>query len=284
MTTNPTRRGTPEGIIPPVLTPLTADGRVDAEALRRLLDQLIETGVHGLFVAGTCGFGSLLTTDEYVRLVRTTVDHVGGRLPVLAGVLESSTCRVVERLRLIEDLDISSAVLVLPYYLKASTDCQKLRHFEVIRNSTELDLTLYNIPGCVGMNLPIDMVLHMFELDWIGACKDSSGDREYFHELCRRGGKIGLSVYQGLRPEFAELAELGAAGCVPVPANVNPEPYVQAWARRNDSAALTDPQKRCDKAWIELVTGADYFSEGLKRLSKRGIGSGNLPVPFDVST
>lgn len=280
MKTTSTRQGTPEGIIPPVLTPLTADQRMDEAAFRQLLDQLIDAGVHGLFVAGTCGFGSLLTAEDYHHLARTTVEHVNGRLPIWVGVLESSTCRVVERLRMIEQLDISSVVVVLPYYLKVTTDRQILRHFETIRNATAFNLTLYNMPGCVGSNIPLPLVIQMRKDGWISACKDSSGDPDYFRALCEKGADVGLRIHQGLRPNFAELADLGAAGCVPVPANLRPRPFVQAWERRKDPTQLPKFQRQCDLAWNELVVGSDYFSEGLKHLAQESLGSGRLPDPF----
>jgi 4-hydroxy-tetrahydrodipicolinate synthase len=78
---------------------------------------LIDGGVDGLFVAGTAGLGSILTDAQHEQLVRLAVEHVAGRLPVLAGVLEPSTARTVERIRRIEALGPSAVVVVAPYYL-----------------------------------------------------------------------------------------------------------------------------------------------------------------------
>lgn len=270
----------PEGIIPPVLTPLTHEQDVDQEAFRRLLDRLIAGGVHGLFIAGTAGLGSMLTDAQHERVVRLAVEHVGGRLPVLVGVLEPSTVRVVERMRRIESCGETAVVVVAPYYLRAQSERQLLRHFEVIRNNTALEMVLYNLPGCVGAGIPVQVVCDLAKRGWIGACKDSSGDDAYFAELCRGGAEHGLRVYQGLKPDFAKLAELGAAGCVPVPGNLRPELYAEAWRKRVDSAALPVLQARCDALWNELVVGTDFFSRTLKRLADEGLGTGVMPEPF----
>ena len=272
----------PEGIIPPVLTPLTREQDVDQEAFCRLLDKLIAGGVHGLFIAGTAGFGSILTDAQHEWTVRLAVRHVAGRLPVLSGVLEPSTARVLERIRRIESSGVLAVVVVAPYYLRAQNERQLLRHFEIIRESTNLEMVLYNLPGCVGTAIPVQVFGDMAKRGWISACKDSSGDSEYFSELCRRGAENGLRVYQGMRPVFATLVELGAAGCVPVPGNVFPELYVQAWNKRTEQAELPGLQERCDQAWKDLVVGTDFFSRSLRRLAEEGLGAGVMPEPFSA--
>ncbi len=270
----------PEGIIPPVLTPLTHGQEIDPDAFCRLLDRLIAGGVHGLFIAGTAGLGSLLTDAQHERVVRLAVEHVGGRLPVLVGVLESSTGRVVERLRRIETCGASAVVVVTPYYLRARSDQQLIRHFGIIRENTDLEMVLYNLPSCVGAEIPIALILDLAQRGWIGACKDSSGNDVYFEELCRRGVEYGLRVYQGLRPDFAKLRSLGAAGCVPVPANLRPESFAEAWRQRGDVVKLPALQTCCDQLWNELVVGTDFFGRTLKRLAEEGLGTGVMPEPF----
>jgi 4-hydroxy-tetrahydrodipicolinate synthase len=256
---------------------------VDEETFRRLLDRVIAGGGHGLFVGGTVGLGSFLTNSEYRRMIAIAVDLVAGRLPLLAGVLEPSTARVLERIRMLEHAGgVSAVVVVAPYYIRAATDRQLLRHFEVIREHTALEMVAYNLPGCVGAELPATVLFEMARRGWITACKDSSGDAAYFTHLCRGGAEVGLRVYQGLRPDFAELARLGAAGCVPVPGNVRPECFVEAWRRRDHPHALPAWQQQCDTIWHELVVGTDYFSRSLQRLAAEGLGAGVMPEPFTV--
>lgn len=272
----------PLGIIPPVLTPLNASGALDEAAFIKLLDRLESGGVHGLFVAGTSGLGSVLTDAAYYRLIELTLEHLGKRLPVLAGVIESSTLRVVERLRFIEHYDVDAVVVVAPYYLKAVNERQLLRHFEVIRNHTSKEMVVYNIPGCVHTDISAPLICDMARRGWITACKDSSGNADAFALLCQLGAEAGLRVYQGMSPVFSDLAKLNAAGCVPVTANIRPEWFVKAWAHRHDPEALTSLQKQCDLIWDELIVGTDFFSRALAGLAEEGIGTGALPDPFNV--
>lgn len=273
----------PEGIIPPVLTPLKKDQEIDEPAFRRLLDKLIGGGVHALFVAGTAGLGSIMTEKQYRQTIAIAVEHVAGRLPLIAGVLEPSTQRSVEYLKILENSGVSTAVLVTPYYVKAKNDTQLLRHFGILRDSSNLELVVYNIPMCTGTGIPLKVLEEMAGRGWITACKDSSDDPEYFSALCRVGLERGLRIYQGLRPDFAQLTELGASGCIPVPGNVFPELFVAAWNQRHQRQELPLLQKQCDDVWNQLVVGGDFFSRSVKLLAQQGLGSGVMPEPFNES-
>ncbi|MFA6291234.1 MAG: dihydrodipicolinate synthase family protein [Victivallales bacterium] len=270
----------PDGIIPPVLTPLNGDQEIDTVALRQLLDKLMNGGVHALFLAGTAGLGAVITQRQYEKVIETAVAHVSGRIPILAGVLEPSTMRNVERLKMLEGSGIMAAVVIPPYYCRAANDTQLLRHFEKMRLATSLELILYNIPVCTGTELSVEFICDMKKRGWITACKDSSGNSGFFADLCKKGGSHGLKVYQGMRPDFHRMEELGASGCVPVPANVFPEYFVDAWNKRKNEKELPASQKTCDDAWNELVVGSDFFSNSVKMLCKKGIGTGIMPEPF----
>lgn len=274
----------PKGVIPPVLTPLKENNEIDLTAFKQLLNKLINSGVHALFVAGTAGLGSIMTEAQYEETIATAIEHTAGRLPVLAGVLESSTARSIERLKKLEHSGVKAAVVVSPYYCRAQNDSQLLRHFGLLREATDLELVVYNLPGCTGTIIPVKLICEMAKRNWIHACKDSSGDSEYFLELCRRGSKHGLQVYQGMRPDFEQLGKLRAAGCVPVPGNVFPELFVNAWNKRLQHETLSAIQQQCDEVWNQLVVGTDFFSRSIKLLAEQGIGSGIMPEPFTTRT
>lgn len=174
---------------------------MDEAAFRLLLDRLLGGGVHALFVTGTAGLGSFLTNGTYERAVRIAAEHVAGRVPVLAGVLEPSTARAVERARMARDAGADAVVAVAPFYFRVQNERQLLRHFELIRDAAE-EMAVYNLPGCTGTEIPLAVVGEMARRGWITACKDSSGNADYFAGLCRLGGETGLRVYQGLRPDF----------------------------------------------------------------------------------
>lgn len=270
----------PEGIIPPLLTPLTEDQQVDVPALRKLIQKQLAAGIPALFVCGTVGLGSALTRANYEKVITTALETVPGGYPILCGVLESSTMRSLERVKLLETLDIQTFVTVTPYYLKTTAKDDLLRHFGTLRDSTDMEMVLYNMPGCTGVTIEPEVVFEMIQRGWSKTIKDSSGDNAYIEALCRDGAELGLKVYQGLAPDFGWLHEIGASGCVPVAANTHPELFVAAWEARYSKTRLAEIQPQVDTVWNDLIRGTDYISRSLKLLEDEGIGSGSLMLPF----
>ena len=270
----------PDGIIPPVLTPLTAKQKVDIPALKALMHKLIEGGVSALFMGGTAGLGSILTAADYELVIATALEEAPDGFPILCGVLEPSTARALERIQLLESLNAEFFVTVTPYYVRATEDDALLRHFAAQRDATNMEMVLYNMPGCTGVTIPQELVFEMVKRGWTASCKDSSGDKAYIEALCQNTSEIGLKVYQGMCPDFAWLNEIGAAGAVPVPSNVYPELFVSGWNNKADATAVTEIQKDIDRRWDELVVGTDYTSRSIRALVEQDIGTGTLPLPF----
>lgn len=270
----------PDGIIPPVLTPLCKDQSVDLVAFKALINKLVEGGSSALFVCGTAGLGSMLTEADYALVVETAIETAPEGFPVLCGVLEPSTARALERIKLLKTLNVEFFVTVTPYYVRATEDAALLRHFGLLRDASDMEMVLYNMPGCTGVELSPSLVLEMVERGWTASCKDSSGDKEYFEALCRDKAETGLKMYQGMCPDFAWLHALGANGAVPVPANSHPELFSSGWQQRDDTAAIAALQAKVDSVWQAQVVGTDYTSRTLKVLADEGIGTGEMVWPF----
>lgn len=270
----------PEGIIPPLLTPLTDKQEVDVPALKKLIHKQLKAGTPALFICGTAGLGSVLTMKQYETVVSTAKETVPEGYPLLCGVLESSTIRDLERIKVLENLGINCFVTVTPYYLKTTATVDLLKHFGTLRESTEMEMVLYNMPGCTGVVIDPELVFEIVRRGWSSMIKDSSGDAEYFKTLCNGGKELGLRVYQGLAPDFSWLHSIGASGCVPVPANLYPELFNSAWKERGNQAQLMELQPKIDNVWSELVQGTDYISRSLRALAEEGIGTGGMMLPF----
>lgn len=270
----------PEGIIPPMFTPLTEKQEVDVPALKQLIKKQLDAKIPALFVCGTAGLGSILTMADYEKVIVTTLETVPDDYPILCGVLESSTMRSIERIQLLDTLGVKTFVTVTPYYLKATADDDLLRHFGAQRDSTDMEMVLYNMPGCTGVTLEQNLIFNMARKGWSSVVKDSSGDNEYFKKLCVGGVELGMKIYQGLGPNFGELNKLGASGCVPLPANCHPELFVSAWEARANEELLATIQPEVDSVWNDLIRGTDYLRRALKVLEGQGIGTGTLHLPF----
>ena len=117
------------GIIPPMLTPLTPDERIDCAAVERLVYFLIGHGVHGLFILGSIGEGAFLRPTEKRALAEATIAAARGRVPVIAGVLEPGTEQVIEGMRLRALPGIAAYVVTTPYYYGGFPTASLREHF-----------------------------------------------------------------------------------------------------------------------------------------------------------
>ena len=147
------------GVIPPAITPVDDEDRVDEPAFRRLLRRLIDGGVHGIFVGGSAGEGPLLTLAEWVRMMEIAFDEVRGTVPLLGGVIETSTTRAKERIRLLAGIGYSYYVVTPVYYLRMTTPDEHLRLFAACCEAApDLELIPYNIPVFTGCQIPVEVL------------------------------------------------------------------------------------------------------------------------------
>lgn len=277
-----TKRKEIRGVVPPMLTPLDTNGDIDADALKALGERLISAGVDAIFLAGTAGFGAELTNSRYADLVEKARLYFGQRIPLVAGVIETSTQRAIERLRILEQNEYKYFVLTTTYYLPARGAKEQLTHFGRCAESSDMEMIVYNIPGCVGVNIEVETIMTMAKKGWTRTVKDSSGSEGYFTRLCEAAREYGVNVFQGLRPDTRKLVELKAAGCVPVPGNVRPDLFVKAWraALNRDYEATARLQEQIDRLWRVLVLPDDFFSGSSRALAREGIAREILPEPL----
>src|SRR5579875_1637861 len=133
------------GIIPPILTPLTDEEEVDHASLRRLVTYLLDQGVHGIWVTGTTGEFPCFDQAEREAIVRTVVETVGGRVPVIAGIGDASTRLAIQHGRAAWRAGADAVALTAPYYYVNSQE-ELLDHFRAVRAAVDLPLMVYNIP------------------------------------------------------------------------------------------------------------------------------------------
>lgn len=218
------------GVVPPVITPLTANREFDAESFARNLERLIDAGVHGLFVLGSSGETVFLTDAQRREVLATAIEVSAGRVPVLAGVIETQTNRVLEQIRMAEELGADAAVATAPFYALGGLP-QVERHFRVLADNTELPIFAYDIPVCVHVKLPAELLVKLGRSGVIAGVKDSSGDDVAFRFLAASNAAAGhpLSLLTGHEVVVDGAYLSGANGSVPGLANVDPYGYVRQW-------------------------------------------------------
>ncbi|BAU96993.1 dihydrodipicolinate synthase [Corynebacterium suranareeae] len=218
------------GVIPPVMTPLHPDGNVDEKSLRQLVDHLIDGGVDGLFALGSSGETAFLTREQRKFALTTIIDHTAGRVPVTAGVIETTTARVIELVDDAIEAGAQGLVATAPFYTRTH-DMEIEEHFRKIHAAApELPLFAYNIPVSVHSNLNPVMLLKLAKEGVLAGTKDSSGNDGAIRALIEARDDAGLTkefrILTGSETtvDFAYLA--GADGVVPGLGNVDPAAYV----------------------------------------------------------
>ncbi|MBB5084176.1 dihydrodipicolinate synthase family protein [Nonomuraea endophytica] len=232
------------GVIPPVCTPMTPEHEVDATSLVRLIDHLLEGGVDGLFVLGSSSEVAYLTDAQRALVLETVVGHVGGRVPVLAGVIDMTTPRVLEHARAARAAGADALVATAPFYTR--THPTEIRtHFRILADRGGLPVYAYDLPVSVHTKLTADLLLDLAADGALAGLKDSSGDDGAMRQVIL-GRPAGFSVLTGSEITVDSALAMGADGVVPGLGNVDPHGYVRltSAAARGDAAAAKEEQER----------------------------------------
>lgn len=216
------------GIVPPLVTPLHADESLDEPAMRRLVQHVLRGGVHGVFVMGSTGEFAAVADSERRRAIEIVVDEVKGKVPVIAGVGDSSTRRALARAVEAQEAGVDGLVAILPYYHGVNTMDEAKAHFEAIAKSSSVPVMLYNIPQRIGTSLTVDAIAELREVPQIVGIKDSSEDFGRFLAIIRMES-AAFRVFQGSEIQGAASLLMGAHGCVPGMANLAPKLWVQLY-------------------------------------------------------
>lgn len=273
------------GIVPPIVTPLTLEGEVDTKSLERLLSLQIEAGVDGLFVLGSSGEVGYLTDAQRAQVVQTAIGHVGGQVPVLLGVNDMTTNRVIAVAEQAREAGADAIVATAPFY--AITDAaETATHFRSIHAAVDLPLFAYDVPVRVHSKLSPAMLVELGREGVIAGVKDSSGDDVSFRMLLRQSaGLENFAVFTGHEVVVDGCLLMGASGAVPGLANVDPHGYVRLWraAQAGDWAAAKAEQDRLTDLFsiVEAPTagrvsaGAAGLGAFKTALALRGVITGN---------
>ncbi len=235
------------GIIPPLITPLTEDRRLDEAGLRRVVGHVLGAGVHGVFVMGSSGEFPFFDREDRRRIIEAVVGEVAGRVPVFAGISDSGTELAARNAEDAEAAGADALVLTVPYYFKAFGDEDIRVHYRHAAGMTGLPLVMYNIPQTVKTMIGVDVIAELAEEGTVRAVKDSSTDFTHFQKLLSRmSGMPGFRIFQGSEFQAASSILMGAHGGVLGIANIAPALCVQLYeaAARGDAAGSRELQRR----------------------------------------
>ena len=212
----PTLRGSVVAIV----TPMLEDGALDLDAFRKLLDWHIAQGTDGIVVVGTTGESPTVDNEEHWLLIKTAVDHVAQRIPVIAGTGANSTREAIEHSIHAKKLGADYSLSVVPYYNKPTQEGQ-FQHFKAIAEAVDLPMVLYNVPGRSVADMTHDTVLRLAQVPGIVGIKEATGNIERAQWLIR-DLPPAFAVYSGDDPTAVALMLCGGRGNVSVTANIAP--------------------------------------------------------------
>jgi len=208
------------GSIVAIVTPMQEGGALDLPALGRLIEFHIANGTSGIVIVGTTGESPTVDVDEHCELIRVTVDHAAGRIPVIAGTGANSTSEAIELTGFAKKAGADMALSVVPYYNKPTQE-GLYRHFKAIAEAVELPVLLYNVPGRTVADMSNDTILRLAQVQGIVGVKDATGNLDRACDLIARAPK-DFALYSGDDMTCVASIMLGFHGNISVTANVAP--------------------------------------------------------------
>lgn len=209
-----------KGSLVAIVTPMQDDGGLDLERLRALIDFHLAEGSDGIVIVGTTGESPTVNYDEHCQLIRTAVEQVAGRIPVIAGTGANSTSEAIELTRCAKDAGVSACLLVTPYYNKPTQE-GLFQHFKTVAEAVDIPQILYNVPGRTACDISNDTVLRLAQIPNIIGIKDATGNLERGTDLILRAPP-DFALYSGDDASAMAFMLLGGHGVISVTANVAP--------------------------------------------------------------
>ena len=257
-----------KGVVVPILTPLMPDGSQDLNSLRRLINYLLDNGVHGIWASGTTGEFANFTDKDRAVNIETVVDEINGRVPVIANISGPSAELTVRLGMEVREMGVAGVASTPPYYYPSGQD-ELMDHYRYIQDRLGAPLWVYNIPQTVKTAVAPATTAGLAEEGAVVGVKDSSLAGEALAELNVRCAQRGVDLYRFLGTVFriTTAQSLGTHGVIPGIANLLPAVAVKGWEA--GVAGDQETARECDG--VLLASGA------LQRVPQGGsVNSNNL--------
>ena len=247
------------GVYTAIITPF-AHGRVDIDALKRLVERQIEAGVSGIVPVGTTGESPTLSHKEQMAVIDTVVRQCHKRVAVIAGCGSNSTAKAIETTKEAKEIGVDASLQVAPYYNKPNQH-GLYRHFCSIADAVDLPMVVYNIPGRSAVNISTDTMIRLFGHQNIIAVKEASGDLGQVMDVVSRLPQ-GRYVLSGDDSLAYPIVALGGHGVISVASNLLPHQVTEMI-----TAALrrTGISRRCRRT----IACCPYFAPAF-----------TIPIPY----
>jgi len=276
------------GIVPPLVTPLLGPNELDEDGFCRLIDHVIDGGVHGIFVLGTTGEGPSLSVELQHKTVSVATRHAAGRVPVLVGVTHPSYFESTSLAYHAAKCGASGVVLAAPYYFPAGQD-ELLDYLSHIIPDLPLPVMLYNMPAMTKLVFEPATVQEALAWPNCVGLKDSSGDLDYFRNIIKvTKERPDFSVLIGPEHLLLQSISIGGHGGIHGGANVCPRLFVSLYDAAIAGESTDALQEQVLKLGRMYVIGSNPASSVVKAikcaLSVIGICKDRMAQPFKAFT
>lgn len=215
-----------QGIFPPMITPLNPDFSLDVTHAEKLIEHLIEGGVHGIFIIGTTGESASISLDVKSDLIRLTCKKVNGRVPVLVGITECSFVQSLDLAAIAHESGAAALVAAPPFYINIDQD-ELVNYYQKLADAVQLPLFLYDMPSHTKVNISVESAVKLSVHPNIIGLKDSSGNKDNFQALCAAfKDNQDFRLFIGPEEILEETLAMGGHGGVCGGANLFPKLYV----------------------------------------------------------
>lgn len=249
-----------EGVIPALVTPVNNDESIDEKGLNRLVNHLITSGVSGIFALGSMGEFATLEEKEKIHLLEKTVEVVNRRVPVLAGVSDTGTKKVIKNALKAKEVGVD-AVVSLPPFFYLLNQRAIINFYLDIAEASPLPLIIYNNPGMTKIKIELNSISVLSEHPNIIGIKDSSCDYSFFLNLIQlKSNKF--SIFQGDEKRLKDALLAGADGLVTGVGNTAIKIFINLYRaikenRVEDAEELQNKVNKllefCKDSWIQAI-------------------------------
>jgi 4-hydroxy-tetrahydrodipicolinate synthase len=231
-----------QGSIVALVTPMDENGAVDFKQLELLVEYHIAQGTDALVAVGTTGESATLDENEHCEVIKSVVDYVDGRIPVIAGTGANSTAEAIALTRKAKQAGADACLIVTPYYNKPTQEGLYL-HYKAIAEAVDIPQILYNVPGRTACDMLPETVGRLSHIKNIVGVKEATGDLSRVKKIRDLAG-ADFAIYTGDDASSREFCLLGGNGTITVTGNVAPrlvhEMIMAAMAGDKETALAID--------------------------------------------
>lgn len=238
------------GTITALATPFLEDGPIDVESLKNLVDFQIENGIDGIVPCGSTGEAATMDTEEMMLVIKTVVNVVQKKIPVIAGAGSNDTKKAIKFSQIAKEAGADALLHVTPYYNKP-TPKGLVAHFKAIADAVDLPIILYNVQGRTGSNVAAETTLRVArEVPSVIGVKEASGNIGQIGDIIK-GASKNFCVLSGDDALTYPVMALGGDGIISVVSNEIPKEMSQM-----TKAALAGDWAKAKKLhfdWLDLM-------------------------------